>query len=101
MILDGAAEPNLPLFYQASLARIQPYTITTTRQRIGKAIIDGVWGSAIRRILSLWETKAGSYGYSPPWLMKLTNISFSTMWASYDYTMFYWIFGDRERTMRT
>ncbi|KAH8431939.1 uncharacterized protein LDX57_009588 [Aspergillus melleus] len=98
LIVTGAAEHNLPVSYQTYLSQIQPYRATTIRQQIGKVVFLVVWGPFLILTLTLTRTMAGPDGRSPPWVIKLADLIFFTMWSSYDIA-FSRIFGDGERTL--
>lgn len=98
LIKTGAAEHDLPISYQQYLAQIRTYHVTTTRQKIGKAIFLLLWIPWVLLALKLTKACARPGGWSPPWLVAMTNILFSAIWASYDW-FFAWAFGNGERTL--
>ncbi|KAI9833497.1 MAG: hypothetical protein M1819_003655 [Sarea resinae] len=98
LITDGADENGIPQEYRDYLHQIRPYTITTTRQRIGQAIFVAAWAPFFALILLLNRLLADKSGRSPAWLMAFTAHVFSAAWANYDST-FKPIFGEGERTI--
>ena len=98
LIKAGAAEHDLPVSYQEYLAQIRTYTITTTRQKVGKVIFLTLWVPWVLLTLALSKIFAGPDGRSPAWLVALANVLFSGMWNSYD-CFFVRVFGDGERTL--
>lgn len=98
LIVTGAGEHDLPLSYQEYLAQIRTYTITTTRQKIGKFIFLVTWAPGVLLLLGLSRWCAGPDGRSPPWLVALANLIFVALWTTYD-CFFKVPFGDGERTL--
>ncbi|KAJ5820430.1 hypothetical protein N7474_006021 [Penicillium riverlandense] len=98
LLTTGAAEHQLPIAYQAYLAQIRPYRITSTRQKIGKVVFLAMWGPPVLAILALSKLFAGPDGRSPPWIVTLANLVFEAVWRSYD-MVFVKLFGDGERTV--
>ncbi|OJI86878.1 hypothetical protein ASPTUDRAFT_27874 [Aspergillus tubingensis CBS 134.48] len=98
LISMGAAEHDFPVAYRTYLAGIQPYRITTLRQKVGKVLFAGVWMTPVLLVLLLQRISAGSDGRSPPWLVRLADAVFFAMWQSYD-NVFRGVFGDGERTI--
>ncbi|PWY94943.1 GliK protein [Aspergillus sclerotioniger CBS 115572] len=98
LIATGAAEHDFPITYRNYLAGIQPYRITTLRQKIGKMVFVGCWGPPVFLVLLLQRIFAGSDGRSPTWLVKFADAVFFTCWQSYD-NVFWGLFGDGERTI--
>lgn len=98
LIASGAAEHNLPVSYRTYLSTIQPYRITTFRQRVGQVIFLALWGPLILLLVNLTGCLAGEDGRSPKWLVRVENVVFAAMWTSYD-RVFRGIFGDGERTI--
>ncbi|CAG7982714.1 unnamed protein product [Penicillium nalgiovense] len=98
LIKTGAAEHDLPVSYREYLAQVKTYHITTTRQKIGKAIFLALWAPLLILTLMLSRIFAGPDGRMPPWLVALANIVFSSVWNSYD-CFFAPVFGDGERTL--
>ena len=98
LITDGAAERSLPAEYQDYLQDIHTYTITTKKQRIGKAIFLGIWMPFIMFVFTLARKMQDKDGRAPAWLAKLSALLFAGMWMSYD-SVFKGAFGDGERTV--
>lgn len=98
LITDGAAELELPYEYQEYLHNLQPFTITTSKQRVGQFIFLSLWGPFIALIFAMGRMFQDKQGRQPPWLRELTSALFKAVWASYD-SFFEPIFGDGERTI--
>lgn len=98
LITDGADEHNLPEEYKDYLHDLQPYTITTNRQRLGQFVFLAVWAPLITLLFSMQKVFAGKDGRAPPWLAELMGAMFKAVWASYD-AFFFKLFGDGERTI--
>ncbi|KAF1838342.1 hypothetical protein BDW02DRAFT_586015 [Decorospora gaudefroyi] len=98
LISDGAAECSLPAEYQDYLHDIRTYTVTSTRQAIGKTVFLAIWMPIIALIFSLSRKLQDKKGRAPSWLAKLSAVVFTGMWMSYD-SVFKGLFGDGERTM--
>ncbi|KAF2090803.1 hypothetical protein K490DRAFT_16043, partial [Saccharata proteae CBS 121410] len=98
LITDGAEEHGLPQEYRDYLYDIQPYTMTTKKQKIGQAIFAALWVPLFFMIITLGQMFQDKNGRSPKWLVAIQSAMFSATWVSYD-TIFKPIFGDGERTM--
>lgn len=98
LITDGATECSLPTEYQDYLHGIQPYTITTKKQEIGKNIFLAIWIPFITLVFMLGRKFQDKNGRAPWWVAKLTSMVFTGMWTSYD-SVFKPAFGDGERTV--
>jgi hypothetical protein len=98
LITDGAAECELPAEYQEYLHNIRPYTITTKKQALGKALFVGIWMPFILMVFALSRRLQDNKGRSPKWLARLTALIFVGMWLCYD-GVFKKTFGDGERTI--
>ncbi len=98
LITDGAEEHDLPQEYKVYLHELQPYTITTQKQRLGQYIFLALWFPLVMMVFSTSKLFAGKHGRSPPWLVEFTGAIFKAIWASYD-GFFYKLFGDGERTI--
>ena len=98
LMTDGAEEHRLPRDYRDYLYGIRPYTITTTRQRVGQVVFNTVWLPLFLLMLSLAEAFQDKRGVSPKWLAVLSNAIVNGAWASYD-RVFRPLFGDGERTV--
>lgn len=97
LIVDGAAEHGLPDDYQAWLARMQPYTITTYRQSIGQYLFLGLVYPIIAFLLALSRWLADDRGKVPAWLGLTFETVLHLIWLAYD-GVFRHMFGDGERT---
>ena len=98
LITDGADEHGIPSEYKEYLHSLQPYTITTNRQRLGRFIFTMLWYPIIMAVFGLGRMFQGKDGKSPKWLVQLTGAMFRGIWASYD-GFFKGLFGDGERTI--
>ncbi|CAK7245300.1 MAG: hypothetical protein STHCBS139747_006876 [Sporothrix thermara] len=99
LLIAGADEHELPQAYQDWLASLQPYTITSWRQKVGGALILLVSLPFLLMVLAMqWlPTKKGSTGRVSPGVAVLLNAVFRAMWWLYDH-VFRPLFGDGERT---
>lgn len=98
LITDGATECRLPTEYQNFLHGIRPYTITSRKQAVGKALFLAVWMPFVTLIFALSKKLQDRRGRAPRWFAQLSALIFSAMWLSYD-SAFKDIFGDGERTI--
>jgi hypothetical protein len=98
LIKDGAAELGLPFEYQNYLHSMQPYTITTFKQRVGQLVFSAFWLPVISVIFLAGKMFADENGILPAWLRAFAAAVFSGCWASYD-AFFKPLFGDGERTI--
>lgn len=98
LITTGAAEHNLPLAYREYLAQLQPYRITSMRQRMGMVVFMMTWAPLIMTVLALSRIFARPDGRSPEWVGRLSDFVSTRMWSSYD-NVFVHIFGDGEKTI--
>ncbi|KAK4132060.1 hypothetical protein BT67DRAFT_463936 [Trichocladium antarcticum] len=98
LLRDGAAEHELPVEYQAYLGALQPYTITTGCQRLGRALFLGFWAPLVILIMVGGRVFADETGRSPPWLVGVSTVVMNLVWASYD-SVGKGVFGDGERTI--
>ncbi|KAI9882604.1 MAG: hypothetical protein M1823_005651 [Watsoniomyces obsoletus] len=97
LITDGADEHDLPSEYQVYLHQLRPYTITQSRQRVGRFVFMVLWGPALLTLFAGHRIFADKEGRSPKWFVKLSETLFMAVWTSYD-VFFKKIFGDGERT---
>jgi hypothetical protein len=100
LITDGAEEHALPAEYIAYLYSLQPYTITTNRQEMGKTLFAGLWMPIILAMFTLSRGLVDEEGRIPVWLAKVHAIVFYLLWMSYD-VVFKRVFGDGERTIES
>ena len=98
LLTDGGEEHCLPDEYMAYLHNLQPYTITTYRQSVGKYIFATLWMPIIMAFFGLGKVLADDGGKVPTWLAKLYAILFWALWLSYD-NFFKPLYGDGERTI--
>jgi hypothetical protein len=98
LITDGAKEHALPKEYLDYLCDLQPYTITTRRQKAGRLVVFGIWGPIFAAVLGLNKAFADDKGRVPKWLASVMGFVFGSVWKTYD-TVFYRLFGDGERTL--
>lgn len=98
LLADGAREHQLPQEYQAYLTALQPYTVTTDRQKWGQVMFLGFWFPVILFVMLASRLFADKRGRSPPSIVKASTILFNLVWLSYDLVAKR-IFGDGERTM--
>ncbi|RYP60214.1 hypothetical protein DL771_010597 [Monosporascus sp. 5C6A] len=98
LIRDGAAEHGLPEEYQSYLAQLQPYTITTRRQEIGRLLFLTAWAPLLLAVLSLSRLLADNdEGRVPRWVAVAMAVVMNLMWMSHD-AVFKPLFGEGERT---
>ncbi|KAL4782519.1 hypothetical protein BJX76DRAFT_332485 [Aspergillus varians] len=99
LLTTGAAEHNLPLAYREYLEQLQPYRITSVRQRIGKVLFLTMWAPLL--VLMLWFSRifARPDGRNPEWVGRFSDFVTTQMWSSYD-NAFVHIFGDGEMTVQ-
>jgi hypothetical protein len=98
LIRDGAREHALPDEYQAYLARLQPYTITSVWQQVGRVLFVLLMLPFVLPMLVLSRLIADENGRTPRWLGIATTVCFNICWAAYD-VFFKSVFGDGERTV--
>jgi hypothetical protein len=99
LVTDGAEEHSLPLEYRDFLYQIRPYTITSTRQRIGQFVFLSLWMPIIGAMFATSRMLADKNGRLPKWMIAISEAIFAGVWLSYD-TFFKRLFGDGERTQR-
>lgn len=98
LITDGAAEHELPVEYQRWLASLQPYTITSCRQAVGKWLFLTLLAPWMLLYFVLAKLLAGEDGRVPAWFGLATGTFFHLVWRVYD-RGFKPVFGDGERTV--
>lgn len=98
LITDGAEEHALPAEYIAYLDNLQPYTMTTYKQRIGSAIFLGFWLPIVLAVMGFSKLLADGEGKIPAWFASVVEVLFRGVWGSYD-SVFKGAFGDGERTI--
>ncbi|KAK6698161.1 hypothetical protein SNK05_011011 [Fusarium graminearum] len=97
LIKDGAKEHELPDGYQRWLHSLQPYTITTLRQRIGAFLFLFFSGLFFVTIIMMSKVFADKSGKVPQWLAVTMTVTFNVTWMIYD-KFFKPVFGNGERT---
>lgn len=97
LIRSGAREHKLPNDYQDWLASLQPYTITTRRQDIGKILFRLVWMPWLIIFFVFMRSASGPKGSRSKAARFLSGRLFSGVWLSYDWG-FKWIWGNGEST---
>lgn len=98
LLRAGAREHALPPAYQSYLASLQPYTITTFRQKLGQTLFLGMWLPLIILVMMGGRLFADEKGKAPGWMVAVSTVVFNLVWASYD-LVGRRVFGDGERTM--
>lgn len=97
LITDGAAEHELPDDYQAWLASLQPYTVTSCRQQLAQWLLTGIFFPAMLLFFQLNKWIANKEGKVPLWLGVSLSVVFNMLWMGYD-AVLKRVFGDGERT---
>lgn len=97
LITDGAREHNLPDAYQEYLQSLQPYTITSPRQKIGRILLIGLAGPLVLGAMGISRLLADKDGKYPPVMGAVMNLLFNLVWVAHDWVLKP-IFGDGERT---
>lgn len=97
LLKDGGEEHGLPSEYMDYLNELQPYTITTQKQRLGRFVLMMLWYPLLMAVFSLGKIFHDKRGRNPPWLARLLQATFRGVWISYD-GFFKSSFGDGERT---
>lgn len=98
LITSGACEHELPLEYVRYLKGLRGYTITTSRQKIGRAIFLVLFMPMLAFLLTLSKVFADEEGKLPRWLAVILATIFAVIWKAYD-LFFKRLFGDGERTI--
>jgi hypothetical protein len=98
LIRDGAREHELPEEYQGYLARLQPYTMTSWRQRIGSLLLLLLWAVPFLFFILVPRLITDDKGRVPRWVAATMAVIFNLVWLSYD-AVFKPVFGDGERTV--
>lgn len=97
LITDGAREHKLPAVYQRYLASLQPYTITTLRQQVGRAVVGLMVGPVLLSMMAIAKRLAGKDGQYPKPIAAIMTAVFHGVWFMYDHVEKP-LFGDGERT---
>ncbi|KAI6283983.1 hypothetical protein MCOR28_005443 [Pyricularia oryzae] len=98
LLREGAREHDLPADYQAWLAELHHYEITTTRQKIGQWLLKLTLFPVLVMTFGLGRLCSDERGIQPLWLQVWTGMFFKMSWKLYDAVMKP-LFGDGERTM--
>ncbi|KAI5117585.1 hypothetical protein M0805_004580 [Coniferiporia weirii] len=98
LIRQGAEECALPLAYRTYLAGLKAYTLTTWRQKFGRALMVTACLPVLLPVMLLGSVLAGADGKYPDWFGDMQRRIFTAMWGAYDRV---WAgrFGDGERTI--
>lgn len=97
LLRDGAKEHDLPDAYQAYLQAMQPYTMTSFRQRVGQLLFLALWGPSFLLFFSLMTLLVDKDGNLPRWVAVFMTVMSNLVWMTYD-GVFKPVFGDGERT---
>jgi hypothetical protein len=97
LITDGAREHQLPAVYQRYLASLQPYTVTTLRQQVGRAATAIIAGPILLSMMAIAKRLADEDGKYPKPVARAMTAVFNIIWAMYDHVTKP-LFGDGERT---
>ncbi|KAI1815317.1 hypothetical protein GGS20DRAFT_576214 [Poronia punctata] len=98
LIRDGAREHGLPEDYQTYLSQLRSYTVTRTRQYIGRILFLLFFLPLVGPFMVLGRLLADESGRTPRWLALGTTAAVNVSWIAYD-CFFRPLFGDGERTM--
>ncbi|KAI6351242.1 hypothetical protein MCOR25_010064 [Pyricularia grisea] len=98
LLREGAREHDLPADYQAWLAELHHYAVTTTRQRIGQWVLKLTLYPVLVLTFGLGRLFSDERGIQPLWLQVWTGMVFVATWKVYD-AVLQPLFGDGERTM--
>lgn len=98
LIVDGAAEHDLPVEYQRWLSSLQPYTITSRLQALGQYLFLAFTTPVMLLYFALGSFLADENGQTPIWFGLMMETYFHLAWGAYD-RWFKPIFGDGERTV--
>ncbi|KAI4168238.1 MAG: hypothetical protein LQ343_006566 [Gyalolechia ehrenbergii] len=98
LLRTGAEEHGIPREYREYLDLLQPYTITTRGQRMGRFVLEMTWWPILSAVFGLNKVFCDKQGRSPRWLVGLLGSVFVGIWTSYDGWM-KGVFGDGERTI--
>ncbi|KAG4428736.1 hypothetical protein IFR05_015777, partial [Cadophora sp. M221] len=81
LITSGGEEHGLPEEYMTYLYNIQPYTITTVRQRAGQALVIATWMPILLFLFGLGKVFADEEGKIPGWLASVIGGFTRVLWA--------------------
>ncbi|KAI8632265.1 hypothetical protein F5Y19DRAFT_357053 [Xylariaceae sp. FL1651] len=97
LLRDGAREHALPDDYQAYLGSLQPYTITSFWQQVGRILFSALALPLMLLMMGLTFVLADKDGRVPRWFGLATTALMNLLWGLYD-AFFKPVFGDGERT---
>lgn len=97
LITDGAKEHSLPEAYQEYLNSLEPYTITSWKQNLGRILLAGTVGPIFISFITIAPWFADENGKYPPALSAMMTALFNISWLLYDKIFKPW-FGDGEHT---
>jgi len=98
LVTTGANEHGLPKEYRIWLRSLQPYTITSWRQKVGRSLFVATFFPLIVGEIILERATADEQGRVPAWVTWLVGRCFVAIWFAYDWG-FKWLWGEGERTM--
>lgn len=98
LIRSGAQEHYLPDDYQAYLAKLEHYRITTWRQEVGRWLMLLIILPFFALILLLSSIFGKEDGTVPTWLGATSTVLTNLIWIAYD-AVFKPVFGDGEHTI--
>lgn len=97
LITDGADEHRMPQEYKSYLHSLQPYTMTSQKQRLGQFVFLALWTPFILLVFAIGKLVQDKKGRAPKWFAEIIQGVFASAWRSYD-CFFRPLFGDGERT---
>lgn len=98
LLVDGAAEHDLPVEYQRWLGSLQPYTVTSRLQAWGHYLFLAFVMPVMLVYFALGNVLSDENGQTPIWFGLFMETYFHFAWGAYD-RLFKPIFGDGERTI--
>ncbi|EJC99510.1 uncharacterized protein FOMMEDRAFT_113015 [Fomitiporia mediterranea MF3/22] len=98
LIRKGAEEHSLPPRYREYLSSFTPYSPTTLRQKVGRAVSLATWVPPMLAFLLLGQVFTQKDGSHPQWLINARLRIFKSVWTTYDGIM-QKLFGDGEQTV--
>ena len=98
LLRSGALEHELPPSYCRYLDNLEPYTITSCRQQIGRFIFMVIWMPLFMIVLKVTKLVADDKGKIPGWMAGGMAVMMHFVWVSYDW-VFKPVFGEGERTV--
>ncbi|KAK1776948.1 hypothetical protein QBC45DRAFT_418058 [Copromyces sp. CBS 386.78] len=98
LLRTGAIEHELPPFYIRYLEDLEPYTITSCRQQIGRLFFMVIWMPLFFFVLKATRWVADDKGKIPGWIAGGMTVMMHFLWGSYDW-VFKPAFGEGERTV--